>query len=76
MEFGSLHCRQDGEYNDVSFVEISKVSAMQDDVFFVTTSFDSYTVFTEELGVRPTESMCQCGGILDGVFPSHSSLKG
>ena len=34
MEFGSLDDGDDGEHNDISLVEISKIFAMQDAGFF------------------------------------------
>ena len=30
MEFGSLHGGEDGEYNDIDFVELSKIFPMQE----------------------------------------------
>ena len=40
MEFGSLDGGEDGEHNGVDFVEISKMSAMQDAFFIETEPFD------------------------------------
>ena len=40
MEFVSLDCRKKFEHNDISFVEISKIFAMQNAFFFETQSYE------------------------------------
>ena len=40
MEFGSLHGVPNDEHNGVGFVEISKILAIQDIIFFGTQQFD------------------------------------
>ncbi len=40
LKHGLFYDRRDGEYNDISLVEISKISVMHDGFFFVAMSFD------------------------------------
>ena len=42
MEFGSLADKDDGEYSSACFVELSKIFATPDTIFFGTESFDSF----------------------------------
>ena len=44
MEFGLLDGREDGEYNSVDFMEISKIFVMQDAFSFGTEPFGSLNV--------------------------------
>ena len=45
MEFGLHDGGDDGEYNGVGFVEISDISATQDDFVYWAASFDTADIF-------------------------------
>ena len=44
MDFGSLHGRKDGRYNDLVLMDISEIFVMQDDIGFLST-FSVVVVF-------------------------------
>ena len=43
MKFGSLDGRNDGRYNGLDFVDISKISVTQDAFFFASLHLTEYT---------------------------------